>query len=117
MRKTKLKTNKTVYLGLSILENTKRLMYEFWGDYIQPKYSYNAKLCYMDTDRFVVHIETENVYEDIANDVEKRFDTSNYATDRLLPKVKNKKMIGLMKDELGGKIMTEFVGLRPKTCS
>ena len=55
--------------------------------------------------------------ENIANDVEKRFDTSNYAIKRPLPTGKNKKVIGLMKDELGAKIMTEFVGLRPKTCS
>ena len=66
---------------------------------------------------FIIYIETEDVYEDIAVDVEKRFDTSNYEVDRPLPEGKNKKVIGLMKDQLGGKMMTEFVTLRPKTYS
>ena len=69
----------------------------------------------MDTDSFVIHIKTEDVYKDIANYVEKRFDTSNYATERPLPTGKNKKVTGLMKDELGRKIITKFVGLRPRT--
>ena len=85
-------------------------MYELWYNYIKSKYQYNAKLCYMDTDRFIVHIKTEDVYEDIADDVEKRFDTSNYEVNRPLPTGKNKKVIGLMKDNLGGKIITKFVG-------
>ena len=71
----------------------------------------------MDTDSFIIHIETENVYEDIADNVEKRFDTSNYKVNRPLPTGKNKNVIGLMKGELGGKIMTKFVGLIPKTYS
>ena len=71
----------------------------------------------MDTDSFIMHIKTEDFYNDIANDVEKRFDTSNYEEDRPLPTGKNKKVIGLMKDELRGKIITEFVALRPKTYS
>ena len=71
----------------------------------------------MDTDSFIINVKTEDVYEDIANDVEKRFDTSNYTVNRPLPTGKNKKVIGLMKDELGGKIMTVFVALRPKTYS
>ena len=115
MRKTKVKMNKPVYLGMSILEISKTLMYEFWYDYIKPKYDDNLKLCYMDTDSFIVHIKTEDFYEDIANDVEKRFDTSNYEVNRPLPTRKNKKVIGLRKDELGGEIATKFVALRPKT--
>ena len=71
----------------------------------------------MDTDSFIMHIKTEDFCKDIANDVEKRFDTSNYEVNRPLPTGKNKKVIGLMKDELGEKIMTEFVALRPKTYS
>ena len=71
----------------------------------------------MDTDSFIMHIKTEDFFKDIANDVEKRFDTSNYECDRPLPTGKNEKVIGLMKDELRGKIMTEFVALRPKTYS
>ena len=63
--------NKLVYPGLSILEISKTLMYEFWYDYIKPKYEQNAKLCYMDTDSFIIHIKTEDIYKDIANDVKK----------------------------------------------
>ena len=92
-------------------------MYQFFYDNMKPKYNDNVKLCYMDTDSFIMHIKAEDFYKDIAVDVEKRFDTSNYECDRPLPKGKNKKVIGLMKDELGGKIMTEFVALRPKTYS
>ena len=84
---------------------------------MKPKYGDNVKLCYMDTDSFIMHIKTEDFYKDIANDVEKRFDTSNYDVNRPLPKGKNKKVIGLMNDRLGGKIMTEFAALRPKTYS
>ena len=101
-------------------------MYEFWYDYMKPKYNDNVRLCYMDTDSFVMHIKTNDFYKDIANDVENRFDTPNYEvntsetsalTCRPAPTGKNKKVIGLMKDELGGKIITEFVTLRPKTYS
>ena len=109
--------NKPVYLRLSILELSKILMYEPWYDYGKPKDSEKAKLCYMDTDSFTVYIKTDDIYKDIVEDVETRFDTSNYKLDRPLPKGKNKKVIGLMKDELGGKIMTKFVGLRAKTSS
>ena len=104
MKKTKVKINKPVYLGLSILEISKTLMYEFWYDYMKPKYGGNVKLCYMDIDSFIMHIKTEDFYKDIANDVEKRFDTSNYEINRPLPTGKNKKVIELMKDELGGKL-------------
>ena len=92
-------------------------MYEFWNDYMKPKYDNNVKLCYMDIDGFIMNIKTNDFYKDIANDVENRFDTSNYEVNRPLPMGKNKKVIGLMKDELGGKIITEFVILRPKTYS
>ena len=117
MKKTKVKMNKPIYLGMSILDISKTLMYEFWYDYIKPKYQDRAKLCYMDTDSFVIHIITEDFYKDIANDVEKKkwFDTSNYDNNRPLPTGKSKKVIGLFKDELGGKIMIEFVGFRAKT--
>ena len=115
MRRTKVKMNKPMYLGLPILEISIILMYEFWYDYMKLKYGDNVKLCYMDTDSFIISIKTEDSYKDIANDVEKRFDTSNYEVDRPLSTGKNKKVIGLMKDELGRKIITEFVTLRPKT--
>ena len=71
MKKIRVKKNKPVYLGLSILEISKTLMYEFWYDYIKPKYQNNAKLCYMDTDSFIINIKKEYFYEDIVNDVEK----------------------------------------------
>ena len=117
MKKTKVKMNKPVYLGMSILDISKTLMYEFWYDYIKPKYRDRASLCYMDTDSFVIYVITEDFYEDIANDVERWFDTSNYnkIDKRPLPIGKNKKVIGLFKDELGGKIMEEFCALRAKT--
>ena len=117
MNRTKVKMNKPIYLGLSILEISKLLMYELWYDYMKPKYGNDVKLCYMDTDSFIMNIKTEDFYKDIANDVEERFDTSNYEVDRPLSAGKNKKLIGLMKDELGGKIITEFITLRPKTYS
>ena len=109
--------NKPIYLGLSILEISKILLYEFWYDYMKPKYNNDVKLCYMDTDSFVMHIKTNDFYKDIASDVENRFDTSNYEVNRPLQTGKNKKVIDLMKDELGGKIIMEFVTLRPKTYS
>ena len=115
MNKTKVKMNKPIYLGLSILDISKILMYEFWYDYMEPKYNDKVKLYYMDMDSFIMSIKTNDFYKDIANDVEKRFDTSNYEVNRPLPKGKNKKVIGLTKDELGGKIIMEFVTLRPKT--
>ena len=116
MNKTKVKMNKPIYLGLSILDISKILMYEFWYDYMKPKYNDNVKLCYMDKDSFVMNIKTNDFYKDIANDVEKRFDTSKYyEVNRSLPTGKNKKVTSLMKDELGGKIIMEFVTLKPKT--
>ena len=113
----KVKMNKPIYLELSILDISKILMYEFWYDYMKPKYGNDLKLCYMDTESFVMNIKTNNFYKDIANDVDKRFDTSNYEVNGPLPKGKNKKLIGLMKDGLGGNVITEFAALRPKTYS
>ena len=116
MGKTEIKMNKPVYLGQAMLDLSKALMSEFHYDYMRPRYGSKVKLCYMDSDSFVYEIETEDFYRDIAKDVEKRFDTSGYSKDenRPLPIGKNKKVIGLMKDKLGGKIMTEFVALREK---
>ena len=71
----------------------------------------------MDIDSFIIHIKTEYFYKDIADDVKSKYDTSNYDVDRLLPKGMNKNVVGLMKDELGGKIITEFVDLKPKSYS
>ena len=119
MNKTETFMNKPIYLELSILELSKILMCEFYYDYAQPKYDEKAKRCYMDTDGFIVYIKAYDIYEDIAKDVEIRFDT-NYeiecnSIDKPLPK--NKKVIGLMKDELVGTVITKFVGVRAKTYS
>ena len=109
MKKTKLKMNKPIYLRVSILETSKILIYEFWYDYMKPKYGNDLKLCYMDTDSFIINTKINDFHEDIATDVANRFDTSNYEVNRSLPMGKNKKIIGLMKDELGAKIIMEFV--------
>ena len=102
--------------GKAILDLSKTLMYEFHYEYMQPKYGSKIGLCYMDTDSFVYEIEAEYFYRDIAKDVETKFDTSGYSKDYDRPLLigKNKNVIGMMKDELGGKIMTEFVKLRAK---
>ena len=87
-------------------------MYKFWYDYVKSKYGENTKHCYMDTDSFIIHAKADDICKDIEEDVETRFDTSNFEIDRPFPKGKNKKVIGLMKHELGGQIMEKFVGLR-----
>ena len=117
MGKVKVMMNKPVYLGQAILDLSKTVMYELHYDYMLSKYGDNLKLCYMDTNSFIYDIQTEDFYADIADDVLDRFDMSNYDKDdaRPLPIGKNKKVIGKMKDELGGKIMTEFIALRPKS--
>ena len=116
-KKTKVKMNKPVYLGMSILNISKTLMYEFWHDYLKPKHKDKAKLCYMDTDSFVINIFTEDFFEDINDNVERWFDTSNYDDNdkRPHPMGMNKKVIGMFKDKLGGKITKEFCELRAKT--
>ena len=78
----------------------KKAKNEFWYDYIKPKYKNKEKLCYMDTDSFVIHIFTEDFSDDISNDVERWFDTSNYdKNDKIPPPIgKNKKVIGMFKD-------------------
>ena len=84
-------------------------MHKFWYDYVKPKYGENTKRCCMDTDSFIVHVKTDNIYKTVAEDVETRFDTSNFELDRAVPKGKKKDDIELMKDELGRKIMKEFL--------
>ena len=102
--------NKPIYLGLAILSLSKIKMYEYWYDEMKIKYDDRVRLRYMD-------IKTEDFYEDIAKDVEKKHDTSNYTAERPLPMGMNKKVIGMMEDELEGKITKEFSGLRPKCYS
>ena len=118
MGKVKVKMNKPVYLGQAILDLSKTIMYEFHYDFMMEKYNeVDLKLLYMDTDSLVYNIKTEDFYKDIAEDVETRFDTSGYELDKPLPIGKNKKVICLKEDELGGKIMKEFISLRPKMYS
>ena len=105
MKKVKFKMNKPIYLGLSILGISKITMYEFWYDFIKSKYGSRAKICYMDTDSFVINIKAKDFYKDIEMDVKERFDTSNCIYDKPLPIGVNKKVVGLMKDELGGGII------------
>ena len=109
--------NKPVYLDLSILDLSETVMYESWYDYSKLIYAENAKLCYMDIDSSIVHVKTEVIYKDIAEDVQTGFYTSNFELDRPLPKRKIKKIFKLMKDELVGQIMKAFVELRPKSYS
>ena len=97
MKNREILRNKTVYLRLSMLDLSNILMHEFWYDYVETKYNENAKLRYMGTDNFIAYIKANDIYKDIAEDNKTRFDTSNY--------------------ELGGKVMTKFVGLRAITYS
>ena len=114
MKRTKLKFNKPVYCGMAILDSSKSLMYDFHYKYILPKYGEKAKLLFTDTDSLCYEIETEDFYKDISNDGEAKFDTSNFEKNHPsgITDEKNKKVPGLMKDEAGGKIIEEFVGLR-----
>ena len=109
-----MKINVPIYIGFTILEVSKTLMWEFFYDYLKTKYEDKVKLCYTDTDSFILHIKTKDFYDDINNDVEEWFDTSNYKSGRPLL-ITKKKVLGKFKDELGGRIMTKFVGLHSKT--
>jgi len=117
MNVVKLKFDKPIYLGAAILDISKTLMYDFHYGYIKPKYNENAQLLFTDTDSLMYHVKTKDFYEDILPDVENKFDTSNYSKDHKLATNINKKVIGMFKDEAGGKQITEFVGLRAKLYS
>ena len=114
MKKTNLQLNKPIYLGMSILDLSKTSMYDFHNNYTKPKYDKKAKLLFTDTDSLVYEIETEDFYKDITPDVENMFDTSNYPKVHIsgIPTGKNKKVIGMMKDECGGNQTEEFLGIR-----
>ena len=102
MGKTEIVMNKPIYVRQAILDLSKITMYEFHYDYAKPKWN-DTKLLYQDTDSIIYNIKTEDFYKDIAEDVKTRFDTSNYLVNRPLPMGVNKKVISLMKDEMGGK--------------
>ena len=116
MQKAKVKMTKPIYLDMWILDISKILIYEFWYDYIKPKYKGRAKLCYMDTDSFVIYLETEDFYKDITNDVERWFDTSNFDENNKTPLLigKNKNVSGLFKDELQERLSNNFPRLEQK---
>ena len=119
MKKTSLTMNKPVYLGMCILDLSKIIMYDFHYNYIKPKYGNNAKLLFTDTDSLMYEIQTEDFYKDISGDVNNRFDTSDYPENHPsgIPTGINKKVLGMMKDEVAGKNIIEFVGLRSKLYS
>ena len=116
MKNTKLYFNKPVYLGMSILDLSKSLMYDFHYNYSKTKYGDKAKLLFTDTDSLAYEIKTKDFYKDIYPDIEKRFDTSDYPTNRPSG-IKTRlysQVLGMFKDEAGGKQIVEFVGLRAK---
>ena len=119
MKKTSLTMNKPVYLGMSILDLSKTLMYDFHYNYVIAKYGNKAKLLFTDTDSFLYEIQTEDFYKDISGDVKDRFDTSEYPEGHPsgIPTGINKKVLGMYKDEAKGKNIKEFVGLRAKLYS
>ena len=99
IRKTEALMDKPTAVGLAILDISKTLMYEFWYEYLKPKYQHKIKLCYMDTDSFIIEIETDDFYKDTSNDINEQFDTSDYdKNDKRLPVGINKKVIGKFKD-------------------
>ena len=119
MKKTKLVFNKPVYLGMSILDLSKTLMYDFHYNYIKQKYGDKVKLLFTDTDSLMYEIQTEDFYKDISEDVKHRFDTSDYPPNHPsgIPSGFNKKVLGMFKDEAGCKVIDEFVGLRAELYS
>ena len=119
MKKTFLTFNKPVYLGMCILDLSKTLMFDFHYNYVKKKYGDKAKLLFTDTDSLMYEIRTKDFYEDIKGDVKDRFDTSDYPSNHPsgIPTGCNKKVLGMFKDEAGGKIIHEFVGLRAKLYS
>ena len=119
MKKTEIYFNKPVYVGQAILDLSKTLMYDFHYNYIKPKYGKKAELLFTDTDSLMYQIKTEDFYKDISEDIETKFDTSDYPKEHpsgILTGV-NKKVIGMFKDEVAGKQITHFIGLRPKLYS
>ena len=119
MKKTSLTMNKPVYLGMCILDLSKTLMFDFHYNYIKPKYGNKAKLLFTDTDSFLYEMQTEDFYKDISGDVRDRFDTSDYPEKHPsgIPTGINKKVLGMFKDEVAGKNIKEFIGLRAKLYS
>ena len=117
MQETEIYFNKPVYVGQAILDLSKKLMFEFHYDYIKPKYGNKAELLFTDTDSLMYHIETEDFYDDIKDDILSKFDTADYPEEHKIYTKENKKVIGKFKDEVAGNQITHFIGLRPKLYS
>ena len=119
MKKTEVYFNKPVYVGQAILDLSKTLMFDFHYNYIKKKYKDKAELLFTDTDSLMFQIYTDDFYKDISHDILTKFDTSDYPPDHPsgIPTGVNKKVIGMFKDEVAGKQITHFVGLRPKLYS
>ena len=116
MRKTKLVLNMPVYTGMTILENSKILMYDFFYNHLKARYGHKCGLVYTDTDTLILDIQTEDAYKDM-HEHSWLYDTSNYPKDNLLYSIENKKALGKMKDECGGQVIKEVVAVRPKMYS
>ncbi len=117
LRKQKALINKPFYVGFTVLELSKLLMYRFHYDYIKEKFGDKAELLFTDTDSLMYLIKDENMYQEFFKDRLKYFDFSEYPTNNPLFDCTNKKVVGFFKDEAKGQIITEFVGLRPKMYS
>ena len=116
MKRTEVYFNKPVYVGQAILDLSKTLMFDFHYNYIKKKYRDKAELMFTDTDSLLYQIHTDDFYHDITHDILEKFDTSDYPPDHPsgIPTGVNKKVIGMFKDEVAGKQITHFIGLRPK---
>ena len=114
--KEKVLLNKPIYVGMSVLDLSKHLMYNFYYNNLKKTYCDKIKLLYTDTDSVIIHVQTEDIYQDIAQNLD-NYDTSNYQPNHPLFSNTNKKIIGKFKDELGGQLLTEFIGIRPKMYS
>ena len=116
MKKERVRLFQPIYVGFSILDISKILMYDFHYGYIIPKYGSKARLLFTDTDSLTFELQTEDIYTDMATDID-LFNTSEYPIDHALYNITNKKVLGKMKDESFGVPFIEFVGLRPKMYS
>ena len=119
MKKTEVYFNKPIYVGQAILDLSKTLMFDFYYNYIKPKYGEKAELLFTDIDSLMYCIQTDDFYKDIAKGIKGKFDTSDYPEKHPsgIKSGVNKKVIGKFKDEAAGKQITHFVGLRPKLYS
>ena len=114
--KEKVLLNKPIYVGMSVLDISKHLMYDFYYNTLKARYGDNVRLLYTDTDSLIVKVDTEDIYADMKKNLDE-YDTSNYSPGHPLYSDENKKVIGKYKDELGGQLLTEFIGIRPKMYS